>query len=132
MKRIVCDTNVIVSGFMFSGNERELIRRIIKGEYVNYTSRPLILEFASVIARRKFGLDETEQERMIKILVDSSLTIETKTRIHAIKEDLADNRVLECAVDSQAGYIISGDQHLLKLGKYKGITIKTAGDLLKE
>ncbi len=41
-----------------------------------------------------------------------------------IFENDGDNRVLECAVESESKYIISVDKkHLLKLKKYKGIII---------
>jgi predicted nucleic acid-binding protein len=83
---------------MYAGNERELIRRIIKGEYINHTSKELVWEFSRVIVRNKFGLNAKERERMIKTLLDSSILTETKTRITAVKEDPADNKVLECAV----------------------------------
>lgn len=37
---------------------------------------------------------------------------------------------LECAVDGEANYIISGDKHLLDLGMYNGIQIIRAKDFL--
>ena len=41
-----------------------------------------------------------------------------------------DNRVLECAVDGEADYIVSRDHHLLDLESYHDIRIIKAGDLL--
>ncbi|MBX6379036.1 MAG: DNA-binding protein, partial [Clostridia bacterium] len=43
-----------------------------------------------------------------------------------IQEDPVDNRVLEAALSGGAGAIISGDHHLLRLGRYAGIDIVTA------
>ena len=39
--------------------------------------------------------------------------------------DPADNRYLECAVEGNAGYMVSGDQDLLELGNYQGMQIIT-------
>ena len=41
-------------------------------------------------------------------------------------EDLEDNRILECAVEAEANYIITGDFHLLKLGRYRNIEVLNA------
>jgi len=49
----------------------------------------------------------------------------------AVIADDPDNRVLECAVEVQADFIISGDKHLLNLKVYRGITIVRPSDFLK-
>jgi predicted nucleic acid-binding protein len=43
----------------------------------------------------------------------------------AIPEDPADERVLACAVEAGADFIVSGDRHLLNLESYRGIPILT-------
>lgn len=126
MKKIVCDTNVLVSGFMYSGNEREVIKKIYEGEIINFTSRELIIEFVRVIRRRKFRLTEKEQKRILEFLIEISENVKPKKRINVIKEDSEDNRVIECALESKADYIISGDRHLLTMKRYKGIKILNA------
>lgn len=40
-----------------------------------------------------------------------------------MREDEPDNRVLECALAARADVIVSGDQHLLKLQSFRGISI---------
>jgi predicted nucleic acid-binding protein len=39
--------------------------------------------------------------------------------------------VLECAIESQAQYIVSGDNDLLVLKEFRGIQIVRASDFLK-
>lgn len=48
----------------------------------------------------------------------------------AVLEDDADNRVLECAIDGRADFIISGNHHLLDLREFRGIPILSASDFL--
>lgn len=45
--------------------------------------------------------------------------------------DEADNRVLECAIDGRADWIITGDMHLLELRSFEGIKITTVADFLR-
>ena len=44
-------------------------------------------------------------------------------RFTVIREDPADNMFLECATEAGADYIISGDQHLRRLGTFERIEI---------
>lgn len=52
--------------------------------------------------------------------------------IGEIKGDDSDNRILECALDSNASYIVSGDSHLLKLKEFKRIKIVSASEFLDQ
>ena len=47
------------------------------------------------------------------------------TRRLDVVADPADNRVIEAAVEGQAGYIVTGDSRLLALGEYAGVQIVT-------
>ena len=47
-----------------------------------------------------------------------------------IDDDPDDDKFIECAVASRAGFIVSGDKHLLKLKEYKRIKIMKAADFL--
>jgi len=47
-----------------------------------------------------------------------------------IEQDPDDNRILECAVEGNVNYIVSGDRHLLNLGRYRGIEIITISEFL--
>ena len=53
----------------------------------------------------------------------SSILVEPGESIDAIAEDPSDNRFLEAAVAGNCEYIVTGDQHLLRLGEYRGIQI---------
>ena len=49
----------------------------------------------------------------------------------AVIADDPDNRILECAVASQADFIISGDKYLLNLRNFQGIKIVTPAEFLE-
>jgi hypothetical protein len=53
-----------------------------------------------------------------------------KKKLNIVKEDLADNKIIECALEAKASFIISGDKRLLKIRKYKGIKIITPREFL--
>jgi uncharacterized protein len=40
-----------------------------------------------------------------------------------VAEDPTDDRILECAVASRSDYLVTGDNHLLKLGRFRNTKI---------
>ncbi|MCI0481184.1 MAG: putative toxin-antitoxin system toxin component, PIN family [Candidatus Dadabacteria bacterium] len=129
--RVVSDTNVLISGMLWSGNESRLLRRFKTNEVTNLTSPQMLREFEGVISRGKFGLTANEIEFATSLVLAFSMLLHPKERVDVIKKDPADNRILECALDGNADYIISGDGHLLELGEFEGIAIVTAGSFLR-
>ena len=53
--RIVVDTNVIVSAFLWGGTPRRLLDAIEEQQLELFTSRALIAELEDVLAREKFA-----------------------------------------------------------------------------
>ena len=62
----------------------------------------------------------------------SQQSIEKCLKAIIIKEKQDDNRILECAAEVKADFLISGDKkHLLPLKKFRGIKIVSARELIK-
>ena len=47
-----------------------------------------------------------------------------------VREDEADNRILECALAAGADAIVTGDHHLLELRRFGGVRITTPREFL--
>ena len=136
MIKLVLDTNVFISGFLWEGNEAELIRRIERKEAVNFINPEIISEIEKVISRDKFkellvkaGL--TVDEIIQKIIFLSHIVVGPKMKENVVKSDPTDDKFIECAINSNADYIISGDRDLLDLKEYKGIKIMKTSEILK-
>ena len=50
--------------------------------------------------------------------------------IDVVKEDPADNRILECARAAGSDFIVTGDKDLLRIRQYAGIQIVSVSDFL--
>jgi predicted nucleic acid-binding protein len=57
--------------------------------------------------------------------------VKTAQTVDVVKADPSDNRILECAAAAKSDYIITGDDHLLRLGGFEGIPIIKVADFLK-
>lgn len=132
MVKVVIDTNVIVSAAKSTdGNPAQIFEMLLLEEITNYTTKEIIEEMKEVLARPRIKLNLLEQEFIINNYGKFSIKIETIYKFDIIKEDPDDNKFLECAVDGKVDYIISGDDHLLKLKEFKGIKIMTPAEFVK-
>jgi putative PIN family toxin of toxin-antitoxin system len=134
--RVVLDTNVIISGLLFSGGPPGKVLDLwIDDRILVVLSQELIEECLEVISRPKFkraGTPFERQELLINLFeIGGTVFVNPKHSLDVIKDDPDDNRFLECAVEGRAEYIVSGDDHLLALREYQGIPIVSPADFLQ-
>ncbi len=121
--RIVADTNVLVSAFIFPGGPPEAVYRcVLEGRVELVSSRPLLAELGRVLTD-KFGWAPDRTERVLERLVRLAEVVEPGEAVTDICDDPADNRVLESAAAGGVDAIVSGDRHLLELGSWRGTPI---------
>jgi uncharacterized protein len=129
VKRVVADTNVLVSAIQFGGKPKQLLDLAVDG-HIELATSDAILEETLRVLRDKFHRTPDEVEESDKQLrVVAGIVTPTET-INAVAADPSDDRILECAVAADAEVIVSGDQHLLALGSFKGIPIQRVSDFL--
>lgn len=107
--------------------EADRIRIVVSEEIVREISRILAYPRLREIYE---GAGITREELMEAVLRIGKM-VEVKTRINLVTEDPDDNKFLECAIDGHADYIVSGDEHLLKIKVYKGIRILSVKQFLE-
>ena len=123
---MLLDTNVIVSGLNFPGNERLVLDLGLRGRYELCQSSFILEEVAGVLVC-KFGWAEELSSEAVRVLWDAATVIESTMRLEVIEGNRADNRILECAETVVADYLVTGDRrHLLPLGKHLGTRILNA------
>ena len=89
----------------------------LRGRFELYLSSFILEEVAGVLGR-KFGWDEDRVTEARRTLTRAATVIEANE---------ADNRILECAVEASADFLITGDRrHLLPLDKHQGVRILNA------
>lgn len=132
VKRVVIDTNVLISALLFSGTPGKLIplwkEKLIKP----LCSKDIVNEYLRVLAYPKFRLTDVE--------IDYLLTMEILPWFHPItvpkgkayiKNDPQDDIFIWCAVKGKAHAVISGDNHLLKM-KSPPLPVLNVNNFLKQ
>jgi hypothetical protein len=129
--RVVLDTNVLVSALLFRGPAAAVHAAWTAGRFVPLISHQTLDEYVRVLAYPKFSLAEEEIGWLIRHeLLRWAEPVTVTTSVDAVRNDPADNRFLELAVDGNADLVASGDRHLLDLGSWRGIPILSTRDFL--
>jgi uncharacterized protein len=119
--RVVVDTNVYVSAYGFGGLPAELVLGAISRDFELVVSAAILAEVARVLAD-KLGFDRARVEEIVRQVALIATIARPGERLSVIADD-PDNRVLECAVEAGATFIVSGDRHLLALREFEGIGV---------
>lgn len=131
MFRIVIDTNIYISAIFWGGKPRDIVD-LGRDNKIQIFSSDEIEKEMSRILKEKFKLDYKDEERILLDFSTFTNPIRISKHIHVVEDDPDDNKFIECAVECNANYIISGDRHLLNMKEYKGIEIISASDFLKK
>ena len=128
--KIVLDTNVAVSAALNpKGPPAEIVRAWRAHSLTWVTSPPLLDELERTLLSSRIGRylawGEDEIAEFLATVRQAAEVTSPTDRIDVIRDDPADNRVLEAAVSAQADYIVSGDHDLLNLKTYEGVQIVT-------
>ena len=121
MKRLVLDTNVLVSAIVFGGVTETILGYVQTRKVVGVTSPALIEELLRVL-RQKFGLPD-DMLAVIRRKMSRVFTIVVPQERLAILKDAPDNRVLEAALEGHCDAIITGDKKFLDLAIFREIAI---------
>lgn len=121
--KVVFDTNILISGYLWKGSPRRAIDKVRCGEWIHLVSEETIEELIRVLAYAKFGLKPEEIEPIIRDLMAISEYVEVRSKIDLVKANPTDNVFLNLAIDGEAEVIVSGDHHLLDLKEFNDIPI---------
>jgi uncharacterized protein len=132
VKRVVLDTNVLVSALLFKGTLSEFVELWKSGEIVPWISKETFEELRAVLEYPKFSLSKDEIDSIIRNeILPYFNVIESTKDVTGICRDPEDNKFISCALSASAKYLVTGDKDLSDLKRYKSIKIMTPQDFLE-
>jgi putative PIN family toxin of toxin-antitoxin system len=121
--KAVFDTNVLIAAFLTEGICAKLLIRARRRDFDMILCDGILQEFKSVL-KKKFAASPHEMSEAVIILSAAAQDILRQTdAIAPICRDSDDDLILACARDAVADYIVTGDEDLLVLKNYEGISI---------
>jgi putative PIN family toxin of toxin-antitoxin system len=130
--KVVFDTNVWISIFLKKVLSEEFAQ--INNQISLYVSKDIILEISKVLMYPKISeiLKESNiyEKEISQAISKNSTIVNPNIKLKVIDEDTEDTKILECALKAKADVIVTGDKHLLKIGKFRKIKIVTPREFL--
>jgi putative PIN family toxin of toxin-antitoxin system len=134
--KVVLDTNVWISAFLWGGKPAEIIKAAEQNRVVIFVSEEIVAEISRVLAYPKirsiYQAVELSRETLIQTVLRIAKFVKVTKKLDVVREHSADNKFVECALAAGADYIVSGDKHLLKVGCYKKTQIVSVKEFLKK
>ena len=128
--KVVFDTNIYISAFAIpGGNAEKAYLRAMTGDFDLVASIAILTETAGKL-EEKFGWEKPQIVRLLKTISQVATVIRTKPHLNVVADE-PDNRIVECALQSRARFLVTGDKHLLLLKPYEGTKIVKLASFLK-
>jgi putative PIN family toxin of toxin-antitoxin system len=137
LARVVIDINVLVSAYFFSGQDsppRKVLEAALDKRFRLLHTPVYLADLRRVLNKDKFKERLARTGSNVDMLVETIAllgdTVESgEVPLDAVR-DKDDVIILACAAGGRAAHIVTGDDDLLTLGEYDGITICTPAQFL--
>jgi putative PIN family toxin of toxin-antitoxin system len=133
--KVVLDTNVLVSAFLWHGTAKEVFVFAEQGICSICVTQEILNELERVLAYPKFEKILARVGTTPTALIGDFMEVAAYYPslyfdVTIISVDSADDHILACALSAGADYIISGDKHLTSLKIFHAIPILTPRQFL--
>ncbi len=133
---VVLDANVVVSAYLNPHGKPARILSIARQNIIELCFSPqIILEIAeTLIEPRLVKLHGDNKEDVLafsRALADVAIITPGIFEVNVVAADPDDNKILACAVEGKADFIVSGDHHLTDLVSFEGISIVNPDNFLR-
>jgi putative PIN family toxin of toxin-antitoxin system len=132
IKRVVLDTNVLISALLFKGELSRVVGLWQKGKIIPIISKKTFDELRTVLEYPKFSLSRAE----IKSLIEHEIlpffeVVNVSKHIKGAWRDPGDDKFISCAISANVDCIVTGDKDLCDLKKYQSVRIIHTSDFIK-
>lgn len=118
---VVLDTNLFVAAFWNRQSASADILSACRDGRVRLYYTQQILREISLILR---NIKATERYRQrVKEILDQGTQLQAPGRLSVVADDPEDDKFLECAQLARADYLVTNDDHLLRLRQFDGTKI---------
>ena len=108
--KIVLDTNVLLVSISDRSKYHWIFQKIINGDFIVCVTNEILTEYIEVISR-KMDLNTAKETARTLLLLENVHKITTYYNWHLISVDEDDNKFVDCAVASNADFILTHDKH---------------------
>ncbi len=129
--RVVLDTNVFVSGVLFSGPPFQIPSAWRDSRIQLVVSAEILEEYRRVGERLEAGNSETAFSQILLLVALNSEVVLAADLAGPVCENPADDKFFACAVAAGCAAIVIGDKHLHRANGYGGVKIYCPREFLE-
>ena len=136
MIKVVLDANVFVSAILVPGSNASTILDLVRTRKLELlVSNSIMSETGMVLQYPKIKKRHHMAPKELDEFLDDCTEFATVTpeiiKVKMIKDDPADDKYLECAIEGMADFIVSGNHHLTDLETFQKIRIVNPAAFLR-
>ena len=128
--RVVFDTNVLLSAFLFGGKSLDAIEAGMNSGAEFFISAFILREFSEKL-KGKFRIPSAEISRYTELLDTVFRKVTPSNEVPTACDDEDDNEILRLTEFVHADYLITGDKDLLKLNTFLQTKILSPAEFSK-
>ncbi|MBK9508511.1 MAG: putative toxin-antitoxin system toxin component, PIN family [Cytophagaceae bacterium] len=112
--KIVIDTNILLVSISDRSPYHIIFKNFIDGKFQLCVTTDILSEYEEIIGRL---INQITADAVLKAIENSpnTILIEKFFRFDLIKTDADDNKFVDCAIASNADYIVTNDRHIQAL-----------------
>ena len=108
--KVVVDTNVVVSAHLSGQGYPSFVVDLCLSSRLRWFVSPAILEeYGEVLRRRRFRIEPKLVEASLRLIRERARLVRPK-QVLTVCSDPDDNMFLECALEAQADYLVTGNK----------------------
>lgn len=135
--RVVLDANQFVSAVLVPyGRPAQILQAWQERAFELVLSPPILAGICRVLLyprlRKKHGWGEKEVDAFLDGLRTAALIVPGELCVRVVAEDPTNDKYISCALEASADYIVSGEEHLKRIGNYRGIRILSPVEFLQD
>jgi len=132
MLHLVIDTNIVISALLKpESNPALIISLILRGDFRLCLTEKIFAEYEEVLGRGKFKkLDQPSVKELLAALRSRALWVIPKVTMEGVAKDPDDHAFLECALESGANFLITGNIHHFPEKRFHHTSIVTPGEFV--
>jgi putative PIN family toxin of toxin-antitoxin system len=121
--KVVLDTNVLVSGILFTGPPHQILLAWSDGRFELVFTSDIHEEYRRVVAELQHQFPRVDLAAALDLVLVNAHAFPPARLERQVCVDPDDDKFLACAVSSGARTIVSGDKRLLSVSGCRGIEV---------
>jgi putative PIN family toxin of toxin-antitoxin system len=131
-RRIVIDTNVLISAVFFKGKPDVILEAWKAGKLDRVLSEEILNEYSKVLDRLAIKFPSVDTSGILSVFTRGCIIVEPGVISNQICEDPDDDKFISAALGGASKAIISGDKHLLDVNGYSGREVLSPAEFIEK